>query len=130
MAYEPYADVTYYRDAYGGTLIPDEDLPEALQQASRHVDTLTYDRIVGRGFSNLTEYQGEIVREVVCRQADFEYENADVIDTVLQSYSINGVSMQFGASWNVAVRSGVAMRRDVYALLEQTGLTCRLAVGR
>ena len=63
-----------------------------------------------------------------CRQAEFEYENADEIDTILQSYSINGVSAQFGSSWNVFTDKGIAMRRDVYAMLCQTGLCCRLAV--
>ena len=41
--------------------------------------------------------------------------------------SINGVSAQFGSSWNVFTDKGVAMKRDVYALLSQTGLCCRLA---
>ena len=91
------------------------------------VDSLTYNRIVGRGFSNLTTYQQEIIREVVCMQADFEYENADEINSVLSSYSINGVSAQFGSSWNVFTGKGVAMKRDVYALLQQTGLCCMLA---
>ena len=76
---------------------------------------------------NLTAYQQEIIREVVCMQADFEYENADEINSVLSSYSINGVSAQFGSSWNVFTDKGVAMKRDVYALLQQTGLCCMLA---
>ena len=95
--------------------------------ASRHIDSLTYNRIVGQGFSNLTPFQQDLIREVVCQQADFETENADEINTVLQSYSINGVSMQFGNSWNVFTDKGVAMKRDVYAMLCQTGLCCRLA---
>lgn len=128
MAYVPYADETYYLDEYRGSAIPTGDLPAALLQASRHVDTLTYNRIVGQGFCDLTLYQQDLIKEVVCRQADFEYENADVIDTVLQSYGINGVSIQFGATWNVQIHAGVAMRRDVYAQLAQTGLTCRLVV--
>lgn len=99
----------------------------ALLQASRHIDSLTYNRIVGRGFSNLTEFQQEIIREVTCQQAEFEYENADEISTILQSYSINGVSAQFGSSWNVFTDKGIAMKRDVYALLCQTGLCCRIA---
>ena len=94
------------------------------------MDSLTYNRIVGQGFSSLTPFQQEIIREVVCRQADFEYENADEIDTILQNYSINGVSAQFGSSWNVFTDKGIAMRRDVYTTLCQTGLCCRLAVGR
>ena len=127
MSYEPYASPGYYQGKYEGTLIEDDDLKKALVQASRHIDSLTYNRIVGRGFSNLTEFQQEVIREVVCQQADFEVENADMINTVLQSYSINGVAMQFGGSWNVLVGKGVAMRADVYAQLCQTGLCCRLA---
>lgn len=127
MAYEPYALENYYKDFYKGSVVPNDDLEMALRQASRHIDALTYNRIVGQGFSNLTEFQQEIIQEVVCQQADFEYENADEINTILQSYSINGVSAQFGSSWNVFTDKGVAMKRDVYALLCQTGLCCRLA---
>ncbi len=107
--------------------MPEEDLEKALRQASRHIDSLTYNRIVGQGISALTEFQQDLIREVVCQQADFETENADEINTILQSYSINGVSAQFGSSWNVFTDKGVAMKRDVYALLCQTGLCCRLA---
>ena len=127
MAYEPYVTSEYYQKEYGGSIVPEGDLIKALRQASRHVDSLTYNRIVGRGFSNLTTFQQDLIREVVCQQADFETENADEINTVLQSYSINGVSMQFGNSWNVFTDKGVAMKRDVYTMLCQTGLCCRLA---
>lgn len=128
MAYEPYVTYDYYCDTYKGTVIPpDDQLPKVLKQASRHIDSLTYNRIVGRGFSNLTEFQQGVIQEVVCLQAEFEYENADEINTILSSYSINGVSAQFGESWNVFTDKGVAMKRDVYALLSQTGLCCRLA---
>ena len=127
MSYEPYASPGYYQGKYEGTLIEDDDLKKALVQASRHIDSLTYNRIVGRGFSNLTAFQQETIQEVVCQQADFEYENADEINTILHGYSINGVSAQFGSSWNVFTDKGVAVKRDVYALLSQTGLCCRLA---
>lgn len=127
MAYEPYATPEYYQKEYGGDIVPEQDLKKALRQASRHIDSLTYNRIVGRGFSALTEFQQDIIREVACQQADFETENEDEISTVLKSYSINGVSAQFGSSWNVFTDKGVAMKRDVYALLCQTGLCCRLA---
>lgn len=127
MAYEPYVIPEYYRDIYKGSTIPADDLDRALRKASRHIDSLTYNRVVGRGFSNLTEFQQEVIREVVCQQADFEHENADEISTVLSSYSLNGASVQFGSSWNVYMDKGVAMRRDTYALLSQTGLCCRLA---
>jgi len=127
MAYEPYADEAYYHDNFRGNIIPEEELRRRLIMASRHIDSLTYNRIVGLGISALTEFQQEIIREVVCQQAEFEYENADLIDTVLSGYSLNGASVQFGTSWNVYTDKGVAMKKDVYALLAQTGLCCRLA---
>lgn len=49
----------------------------------------------------MTAFQKETIKEVVCMQADFEYENADEINTILSGYSINGVSAQFGSSWNI-----------------------------
>ena len=128
MSYVPYADREYYKDEYEGRIIPVEDRGKSLKQASRHIDSLTYNRIVGRGFSNLTEFQQDIVKEVCCQQAEFEYEYADEISSVLSGYSINGVSAQFGNSWNVHVENGVCMKKDVYSLLCQTGLCCRLAV--
>ena len=127
MSYEPYATPEYYTDTYGGTLILENDIERALQIASRHIDSLTYNPIVGRGFSSLTQFQRDIIQDVVCQQADFETENADEINSILSSYSINGVSAQFGSSWNVFTDKGVAMKRDLYALLCQTGLCCRLA---
>ena len=127
MAYEPYVTADYYLKEYGGSTVPESELAKALRQASRHIDSLTYNRIVGRGFSDLTDFQQEVLREVVCQQADFEYENADEISTVLSSYSINGVSAQFGSSWNIFMEKGIAMKRDVYSLLMQTGLCCRIA---
>lgn len=126
MPYIPYATELYYESDYEGSLIPGNSLRRFLIQASRHIDTLTYNRIVGRGFDNLTEFQKNVIQEIVCRQAEFEYENADEINSVLSSYSINGVSAQFGSSWNVFTDRGIAMKRDDYALLCQTGLCCGL----
>ena len=125
--YKPYADAAYYTDFYNGSLLSDAERERYLKQASRHIDSLTYNRIVGQGFSDLTAFQQDVVRDVVCQQADFEYENADEINTILSSYSLNGASIQFGQSWNIYMDKGVAMKRDVYTLLSQTGLCYHLA---
>ena len=121
MSYKPYVRKEEYTEIYNGSVIPDGELERALRQACRHIDSLTFNRIVAAGFDHLTAFQQETIKEVVCMQADFEYENADEINTILSSYSINGVSAQFGSSWNVF------MKRDVYSLLTQTGLCCRIA---
>lgn len=128
MAYEAYATPEYYSDIYsGGTIPAGDELERYLRNASRHIDTLTYNRIVGRGISSLTAFQQDVIREAVCQQADFEYQNREIFDMILQGYSINGVSMQFGESWNVMIQKGIPVKRDIYELLCQTGLCCRLA---
>ena len=110
----------------GYTAIPQANRERYLNDASRNVDTLTFNRI--RDFERLTPFQQEIVKEVVCRQADFLFENADAIASILDSYAINGVSMKFGSGFNVQVEGNVPMQRTVYSLLEQTGLCWRGAI--
>lgn len=123
--YIPYADKAYYFDIYGGSKIPEDELPKCLRRASRHIDTLTFNRIRERTFEKLTCFQKDIVQEITCSLAEFEYENEDLLDSVLQSYSINGVSMSLSASWNVMIQSGVAIPTSQYELLKQTGLCYR-----
>lgn len=107
--YTPYVTVEEYKESYSD--IPDDNnIEKSLKKASRHIDTLTFNRIQGIGFDNLTEFQKETIKEVACELANFEYENEDVITSVLNSYSINGVSMAFGDSWNVKIEKGVAIQ--------------------
>lgn len=128
--YQSYADAAYYTDVFGGTTIPADDLEKYLRTASRHIDSLTYNRIISRGINDLTEFQQDLVREVCCEMAEFEHDNEDLIQSVLQNYSINGVSMSFGSSWNVRIMSGVAVRADIYDKLSQTGLCNPILRGR
>lgn len=120
-----YVDKEYYLNTYKGITIPNEDIEKNLNKASRHIDVLTFNRIRAIGFDNLTEFQQEIIRDCTCELADFEYDNVELIENVLSSYSINGVSMNFGDSWNVKLIKGVAMPSDLYSVLSQTGLTSR-----
>ena len=122
-----YADVEYYKQAYKGSL---EDVEKALMQASRHIDTLTFNRIVAIGFENLTEYQQGIVKECACLMADWETENADYINNMLTSYSLNGASMSFtGSSAGSALVDGIVVSRDIYSHLQKCGLTSRVLRG-
>lgn len=127
MAYQGYVTPSEYKENYSD--IPDDVLESKLKQASRNIDLLTFNRIVGTGFSNLTDYQSEIVKECVCELADFYYNNDDMIQNVLKNYSINGVSMAFGDTWNVHVQNGVAVNNSTYNKLMSTGF-CSLSLGR
>lgn len=124
--YTPYVTASEYAEM-GYTDLPSDDAIRFLTEASRNVDTLTFNRIVAKGFDNLTEFQQEIIKQVVCEQADFLYDNADAIASVLDSYSINGVSMKFGTGFNVIMEGGLPIQSTTYSLLQQTGLCCRLA---
>lgn len=120
-----YADIEYYKETYKGNL-EDADIEKALNKASRHIDTLTYNRIVGMGFDNLTEFQQGIIKECECLMADWETENADYINSMLSSYSLNGASMSFtGNSASAVVLNGVAVSRDIYSHLQKSGLCTR-----
>jgi hypothetical protein len=122
-----YADVEYYSDTYGGDAIPENELDKQLNKAGRQIDTLTFCRIRGRGFDNLTPFQREQVKHVNCLLADFLYENRDELETMLASYSINGVSMKFGEGANITKVQGVVLRTDIYTELVKTGLCDRRA---
>ena len=116
-----------YIDVFDTSLSLEEQEP-FIRKACRDIDSLTFNRIRCKGFSNLTPFQQEIIKEVCTRHASFLYENKEIMESYLNSYSLNGVSMEFGGN-NVKFEGGVAMDRSVYELLEQTGLMCRSFYG-
>ena len=122
---EAYINYSYYTEIFHGTVLTEENADEYLRKASRDVDSLTYNRIVAKGINNLTNFQKLIVGEVICRFAEFKYENKDVLNTFLNSYSIDNVSMDFANSKNLKRIDGITIPTYLYNHLEQTGLTCR-----
>lgn len=108
---------------YSGN-IPAEELEKRLRRACRDIDSLTFNRIVKAGFENLTEFRQGLIKEAVELHADFCYDNADLLESPLSAYAINGVSMSFDKSKIVTV-GGVTTSSEVYSLLMQTGLCCR-----
>lgn len=121
---ESYADLYYYTEIYKGAVLgSEEDTEKALLNSSIHVDTLTFNRIVER-FEELTDFQQGVIKDVVCKLAEWEYNNADALNSALKSYSINGVSMSFDKAYNVRMVNGVTVPAAIYGELEQTGLCC------
>lgn len=113
----------YARYCPGGTLSGDE-LNAALERASSQIDALCYGRIRRAGFENLTEFQQECIRQAACLHAEFLTNYADALESPLQSYNINGVSMTFDGT-RVRQQGGVTTSGQVYGLLLQTGLAHR-----
>lgn len=124
--YTPYVTPTEYA-TMGYSAIPTSELVKVLTDASHQIDTLTFNRILAIEFDKLTEFQQNIIKECVCKHADFLYSNADALSSIVDAYSINSVSMKFGTGFGVSMENGMPILKTVYSLLEQTGLCCRLA---
>ena len=61
--YNSYLSYAEYIDM-GGNILPQESAEKILKKASRHIDSLTFNRIQEQGFEKLTNYQKNIVKEV------------------------------------------------------------------
>lgn len=125
MAYSAYVTYEYYRDTYGGKAL-ENDITPILKKASRHIDTLTFNRIVSKGINNLTSFQQEIIKESCCELADFELTNEELLSSAFSSYSINGVNMALEKDgYSIIKESGIILPASIYEELKQTGLCWR-----
>lgn len=106
-------------------IVVPKDFDRLSERASRNIDTLTYNRIVGAGWDNLTDYQRSTITECTCELIQFIDENSDMLDGVLDSYAINGVSMKFDFNVSVCRCNGVIIRSSTYGQLMSTGLCYR-----
>lgn len=120
-----YADFNYYMAEYGGSTLTAENAKTYLEAASVKIDILTFGRVGSIGFNNLTEFQKNIVKRVCCKMADFTFDNEDIINSYVSSYSINGVSVDLRNSINLEMVDGVLIPSELYRELSMTGLCCR-----
>ena len=98
------------------------DMTRYVKAVCDDINTLTFNRITD--YFGLTVFQQKTILSVCSGMLHFRYEHAAILDSVLKSYGINGVSMSFDDA-SVRMIDGVYVPGDVYALLRQTGLTCR-----
>lgn len=117
----PYATKEDYKK-YGDGLIPVDEQEKALSRASDQIDNLTYNRIVARGFDNLTEFQRLNIKKAVCQQADFTNKYGEYLDMPIQGFGAGSISMSFKA---VEGGGGIKTSESVANLLSATGLTSR-----
>lgn len=114
-----YVDEAYY-SAFSG-LITDDKLDSKLEKATDQINSLTYNRIVGVGFNNLTPFQQDKVKKAVCLHADFVEKYGEYIDMPLSGFSAGSISVNFNAN----KVNGITTTQEVINYLNQTGLTCR-----
>ncbi|NRT88108.1 hypothetical protein [Clostridium beijerinckii] len=116
-----YTDETYYKDTFKGSIISDDELANKLERASDQIDSLTFNRIVGKGFDNLTSFQQDKIKKAVCLHADFVEQYGEYIDMPLSGFSAGSISVNFNAN----KVNGITTTQEVINYLNQTGLTCR-----
>lgn len=123
-----YVDIDYYIANRKSSELDAEctkDIRELLDLAEMKVDEVTFNRIRGIGFDNLTEFQKDKVRKAVCVQADYIQEYGGYTDgePQIESYSVLDISVSVSGKQTAAERAGMATL--AYKLLEQTGLMRR-----
>ncbi len=114
-----YVDEIFYK--YFSGLIT-EGLNNKLEKATDQINSLTYNRIVGIGFDNLTEFQKDKIKKAACLHADFMEQYGEYIDMPLSGFSAGSISVNF----NAQRVNGVTTTQEVLNYLKQTGLTCRM----
>ncbi|MDB2161512.1 hypothetical protein PMX22_17105 [Clostridium butyricum] len=113
-----YVDEDYYNSCSD---IIKEKLSVKLEKATDQINSLTYNRIIGKGFDNLTPFQQDKIKKAICVHADFIEQYGPYIDMPLSGFSAGSVNVSF----NAQKINGVTTTQEVLNYLNSTGLSCR-----
>ena len=117
-----YADTEYYQTTYAGAAIPEEKQAQALEMASNLVDGLTMFRIRAAGFSTLTAFQQEIVKNVCCQIAEDLSDGGYLDGGVPLSGSFRLGDLSIDKDTNQMKVNGIPIRGVALGMLRATGL--------
>jgi hypothetical protein len=105
-----YTSQDYFISNYGDKVIPLELLERYIKKASREIDLYVIHPIVGP----LVDGEEEIIEDCCCELMVFLYKNRQIEQSIMKSFSINGVSGEF---------SDVEYRQSKNNILNQLELT-------
>lgn len=121
-----YVSADYYLNTYKGNIPDNESVEKNLKKAQEKIDSVTHNRIVSLGFDNLTEFQKEKVRESICSQADYIYENGynHEDNETISSYRVLDISVNVDSSnRRKTIANELGMSEYAYDCIVKTGLT-------
>lgn len=105
--------------------------PEINIAVTTRINDLTFNRIVDKGFNNLTAFQKECITEAA--KAQYSYFETNGIDNTISTDDISSISVEdFSVSLNTSIEKSSADNKPYntssvcYQLLKQTGLMCRM----
>lgn len=124
-----YVNKKYYSDEFSGVKLPDDEIEKYLKLAQEKIDSITFNRIVAIGFDNLTEFQKEKIKEAICYQAEYIFENGynNENNRDISSYSVLDISVSkdnSGSNKTLAERNN--MSEMAYDYINKTGLDSKL----
>lgn len=124
-----YATSEYYFNEFKGTVLLKDNADRYLQEASEKIDSITFNRIVGRGFDNLTQFQKDKVQKAVCYQAEYILKNGynDEEKQDVSSYSVLDISVNVKEKTNAEKTQAEkeCMSEKAYDLILKTGLATK-----
>lgn len=124
-----YVNKKYYSDEFMGAKLPNDEIEKYLKLAQEKIDSITFNRIVAIGFDNLTEFQKEKIKEAICYQAEYIFENGynNENNRDISSYSVLDISVSkdnSGSNKTLAERNN--MSEIAYDYISKTGLDSKL----
>lgn len=123
-----YVTKQYYVDIFKGKM-PEKNIERCLELAQEKINSITFNRIVGIGFDNLTEFQKEKVMKAICYQADYinEYGYNNENDSDISSYSVLDISVNVKETDEAFKTTAEKERMSeiAYNFIHQTGLDSR-----
>lgn len=124
-----YVNEKYYSDEFMGVKLPNDEIEKYLKLAQEKIDSITFNRIVAIGFDNLTDFQKEKIKEAICYQAEYIFENGynNENNRNISSYSVLDISVSkdnSGSNKTLAERNN--MSETAYDYINKTGLDSKL----
>lgn len=120
-----YVTKEYYLNDYNGKTITPSQIDNYLQLAQEKIDEVTFNRIIGIGFNNLTSFQQENIQKAICRQAEYYFENGINSFSSVSSYSVLDISVNVDNSSETEAQKA-CMDEFAHMYIKKTGLTGRL----
>ncbi len=124
-----YVNEKYYSDEFSGVKLPDDKIEKYLKLAQEKIDSITFNRIVAIGFDNLTEFQKEKIKEAICYQAEYIFENGynNENNRDISSYSVLDISVsKDNSDSNKTLAERNNMSEMAYDYINKTGLDSKL----
>ena len=118
-----YATIDDFKELFKSEL-SDEELDLKLQLASERIDTITFNRIVGLGFDNLTSFQQENIKLATCFQANHMINNFNNDLSSLSGFSVLDISVNLNED-SKGKANKLNMSEEAYDFINKTGLTNR-----